>query len=312
MQETESITDLPPSVRQESSRASVYARRGRFLAPTNSFRDKLPPVPAVTFTAERDRAFDRDTPSGAIALDIADRLASPVPATTPLLLARYLRVRTGEALRMHLRATAGFYYVIRGAGESTNRTDRLAWSQGDIFRIPGGSETIHRADHDAVLWAVSNEPEVAFHRLEPPATDLESLAVVHFPAADIRQHLDDVRAMPNQKDASGKVVVFATADFEKMLSLTPSMTLALNSMESGQAQRGHRHNSAAVTLVIEGQRCYSVIDGNRADWQPYATMITPATAAHSHHNEGDQLATFLIVQDGGLFYHCRAIGFSFA
>jgi gentisate 1,2-dioxygenase len=70
-------------------------------------------------------------------------------------------------------------------------------------------------------------------------------------------------AMPNQKDASGKVVVFATADFEKMLSLSPSMTLALNSMEPGHAQRGHRHNSAAVTLVIEGQRCYSMIDGDR-------------------------------------------------
>ena len=41
-------------------------------------------------------------------------------------------------------------------------------------------------------------------------------------------------------------------------------------------------------------------------------MITPPTAAHSHHNDGDRLATFLIVQDGGLFYHCRTIAFSFA
>jgi hypothetical protein len=137
------------------------------------------------------------------------------------LLARYLRVRTGESLHMRLRATAGIYYVIRGAGESTYQTDRLAWSQGDIFRIPGGGETIHCADRDAVLWVVSNEPEVAFHRLEPPATNLEGLAVVHFPAREIREHLNDVRARPDQKDASGKVVVFATTDFEKMLSLTP-------------------------------------------------------------------------------------------
>ena len=57
---------------------------------------------------------------------------------------------------------------------------------------------------------------------------------------------------------------------------------------------------------------FEVIDGQRVDWQPYATMVTPATAAHSHHNGGGGLATFLIVQDGGLFYHCRTIGFSFA
>jgi gentisate 1,2-dioxygenase len=291
--------------------ASIPSARGRYLAPTNSFRDKLPPVPAVTFTAERDRAFAPDAPTGAIALDIADRLASPVPATTPLLLARYLRIRAGERLPLRLRATAGIYYAIQGTGETTDRMDRLAWSDGDIFCIPGGSETIHRADRDAILWAVSNEPEVAFHHLEPPAADLPSLGAVHFPAVEIRRHLDAVRATPDTADASGKVVVFATAPFETMLSLTPSMTLALNSMEPGKAQRSHRHNSVAVTLPIEGTRCHSMVDGTRVDWQPYATMITPPTAAHSHHNAGDRLATFLIVQDGGLFYHCRTIGFSF-
>jgi gentisate 1,2-dioxygenase len=312
MSEAESVADRQSGLEPVAAQASAYTARGRYLTPTNAFGDKLPPVPAVTFTEERDRAFDRDAPSGAITLDISDRLASPSPATTPLLLARYLRVRKGETLRTRLRATAGIYYVIRGAGETTCRSDRLAWSQGDVFRIPGGDETLHRADDDAVLWTVSNEPEVAFHLLEPPANDAQSLAVAHFPAADIHRHLSDVRAKTFQKDASGRVVVFATAEFEKMFSLTPSMTLALNSLEPGQAQRGHRHNSVAVTLVIQADRCYSMIDGERKDWRPYATMITPATAAHSHHNDGDQLATCLIVQDGGLFYQCRAIGFSFA
>jgi gentisate 1,2-dioxygenase len=311
MPETESTPDLPPRLETGSTQASAYAARGRYLAPVNAFREKLPPVPAVTFTAERDRAFDPDAPTGSIALDISGRLASPVPATTPLLLARYVRVRAGETLRMHLRATALICYVIQGAGETVQQTDRLAWSQGDIFRMPGGSEIFHRADRDSVLWTVSNEPEVAFHRLEPPTTDSESLAVAYFPAAEIRRHLDEVRVRPNQSGASGKVVVFATAEFEKLLSLTPSMTLALNSMEPGQAQNAHRHNSTAVTLVIEGEHCYSTIDGVRMDWQRHATMITPATAVHSHHNDSGQLATFLIVQDGGLFYHCRTIGFSF-
>src|SRR5262245_5533524 len=137
MLKAHSKTDLSPS----ASQASVYTARSRYLTTTNAFREKLPPVPAIAFTVERDRAFEADAPTGAIPCDISDQLASPVPATTPLLLARYLRVRSGESLRMRLRATAGIYYVIRGAGESTYQADRLAWSQGDIFRIPGG-ETI--------------------------------------------------------------------------------------------------------------------------------------------------------------------------
>ena len=44
---------------------------------------------------------------------------------------------------------------------------------------------------------------------------------------------------------------------------------------------------------------------------PHAVMITPPADAHSHHNDGDHLALFLIVQDGGLHYHTRTMGFSY-
>ena len=73
----------------------------------------------------------------------------------------------------------------------------------------------------------------------------------------------------------------------------------------------NRHNAVAVTLVLAGAGAYSLIDGNRVDWERHAVMITPPAAFHSHHNDGDDVALFLIVQDGGLYYHCRTMGFSF-
>jgi hypothetical protein len=33
---------------------------------------------------------------------------------------------------------------------------------------------------------------------------------------------------------------------------------------------------------------------------------------HSHHNGGGKTAMFLIVQDGGIYYFTRALGFEFA
>ena len=72
-----------------------------------------------------------------------------------------------------------------------------------------------------------------------------------------------------------------------------------------------RHNAVAVSLIIKGDRCYSVMDGRRKDWSPWATSITPPVTVHSHHNGGNEQAMFLIVQDGGLFYHTRAMGFEF-
>ena len=65
-----------------------------------------------------------------------------------------------------------------------------------------------------------------------------------------------------------------------------------------------------VSLVIQGERCYSVVNGKRKDWAPYVTLVTPPTSVHSH-NEGTRLANWLIAQDGGIHYHCRTMGFRF-
>ena len=42
-----------------------------------------------------------------------------------------------------------------------------------------------------------------------------------------------------------------------------------------------------------------------------ATLVTPPGAPHSHHNAGPRSVRFLIVQDGGLHYHARTMGFEF-
>ena len=109
----------------------------------------------------------------------------------------------------------------------------------------------------------------------------------------------------------GKSINLGNVALEWSRTTTPSFTLALNSLLPGESQRGHRHNAVAVTLVLAGERCYSLIDGERADWEPHTVMITPPTAFHSHHNDGSELALFLIVQDGGVYYHCRTMGFSY-
>ncbi len=46
---------------------------------------------------------------------------------------------------------------------------------------------------------------------------------------------------------------------------------------------------------------------------PHASRARHFSSADgSHHNEGDRLARFLIVQDGGLHHHTRTMGGSYA
>lgn len=308
--------------------SSPYTRNARYLSSLDGFNIKRPAIPPAIFREERDRALDSSTPTGLIPLDLSSRLGLPYPATTPLVLAQYARVRAGERLTTELRATTEFWYVMRGSGRTTfgsggsgryggadgpagaGGREAIDWAPGDIFCLPGGGRVAHEAGGtDVVLWVVSNEPQLA-HEHAQPTIDNAPFAVAHYPADEIQRRLLGVYLDPRGAEMAGKSVNFGNAALEADRTTAPTLTLALNSLLPGQAQRGHRHNAVAVTLVVAGEGCYSLIDGEQVDWEPDCVMITPPTRFHSHHNDGGGLALFLIVQDGGLYYHCRTMGFS--
>lgn len=123
--------------------------------------------------------------------------------------------------------------------------------------------------------------------------------------------LEAIHRLPAEVELTGKAVAFSSASQAADRTCLPSMTLAMNSLAPGEMQRPHQHNAVAVTLIVQGARCYSMVEGRRVPWQDLTTMITPPCLMHSHHNDGDRMALFLIVQDGGLHYHTRTMGFSY-
>jgi gentisate 1,2-dioxygenase len=163
----------------------------------------------------------------------------------------------------------------------------------------------------AVLWLVTNEPQLAFeHAVASDGVDA-AVETVHYPAAEIARQLDRVVHATSDATTSGIALIFSSAREEASRNLMPTLTLSLNTVPAGEHQRLHRHNSAAVTLILRGDACYSQVGEQRCAWSPYATLVTPAADPHSHHNESSERALFLIVQDGGLHYHARTMGFAF-
>ena len=67
----------------------------------------------------------------------------------------------------------------------------------------------------------------------------------------------------------------------------------------------------ALTLCLQGEGVYSLVDGERKDWEKHAVMVTPPGAPHSHHNEGDKRMESWVIQDGGPHYYARTTGFAF-
>ena len=305
------VSEMPPQ--HAADPKTPAQQRARFFNSGNAFNVQLPPVPDMAFAEEPARALDPATPTGMILCDISDQLECPFPATSPLVLAGYARIRAGESLNTDPRASGVIAYVIQGDGTTRCGDEEIAWAPGDIMLFPGGAAQHHETgDSDAVLWVVSNEPQVAFERLQPPAVGMAPTGVVHYKAADIAAQSDYLVANAEVGELPGYAIVLSSEQNEASRNVLPTLTLAMNTLPGGTSQPPHRHNSVAVSLVVSGEDCYSMIDGKRKDWSPWATTITPPVSVHSHHNGGDSRAMFLIVQDGGLYYHTRAMGFEFA
>ena len=175
--------------------------RGRFFNTGNGFNVQLPPVPDRIFTAEPARALDPATPTGLIACDISADLACRFPATTPLVLAHYARIRAGETLTTDFVASGVIAYVIAGSGTTQCAGQEIAWSAGDLFILPGGEPALHAAgDADAVLWIVTNEPQLAFENLRAPAPGEAPTELVHYRADEIARQIDLIYEVGRNED----------------------------------------------------------------------------------------------------------------
>lgn len=300
------MADLP--VQSPAAPTSAAAARARFFNSGNAFNIKLPPVPAADFRARRDAASAESAATGFYPCDQSAALGCDFAATTPLMLALYARIRAGEALDWAWQASGSIVYVMRGEGEIGAGEERLAYGPGDVLMLPGGQTTRVEARGDSLLWAVNNAPMLALDASRPTPG---ALRAVHYPADEIEAQLALIGRCSTNENTSGLALIFSSDGLEAARNITPSMTLSLNTLPPGENQRPHRHNSAAITLILQGETCHSMVGGQRCAWEVGSTLVTPAGEPHSHHNPGGVQARFLIVQDGGLHYHARTMDFVF-
>ena len=288
----------------------------RFVERENYYLQAQPDFAAHAFIDEMRTAFDPQAPTGFTMLDYRAALDCEWPATTPVMLARYAKLRRGETLTSELAAGGETYYVIAGAGVSCNRGDTIEWRQGDVFCFGGGAATRHAAGaEDCLLWVVTDEPLMAFLGVQALDTRAHVAPALHYPAAAIGDALAAAQrrevAKGSASNGNAAFIFSSQAGMARRCLPFPALMLALNSLVAGSSQRPHRHNSAALTLVLAGERCHSMIDGTRHDWLPHAVIVTPPGQLHSHHNHGAGVARVLIAQDSGVHYYLRSAGFSY-
>jgi gentisate 1,2-dioxygenase len=278
----------------------------------------IPRIPLERFAAARHR----EVRTGVVPFDLADRLGfEGGPATSPALLASFVRVAAGDELVTEAVATSELFHVLAGEGSTAVDGEAQRWSEGDFFVVPGGGARTHRASADALLYWVSDEPLMRYLGVAPTERRFEP---TRFPAARVRAELDRVVAAPHATDRNRLAVLLNTAPNGLTQTVTHVLWAMYGLLPAGAVQRPHRHQSVALDLVAECRPgCYTlvgrsidergeIVDPIRVDWEPQGAFVTPPGWWHAHHNESGHPAVIVPIQDAGLHTHLRSLDIRFA
>lgn len=276
----------------------------------------IPRVPFRTFPASSYASG----PTRAIVLDLSEELGTAVPATGPGLRAHFLRVLAAEHLALDdAPTTSQVFYVIRGRGTVRHGDRHIAFGQGDFIALPGDEGVTIAADEDAALYWVNDAPLLNYLGVAPTGP---RFSPTHYPAARTREELRKVASDPAAAKRNRVSVLLGNSRFGQTRTITHVLWAMFGIVPAGAVQKAHRHQSIALDFIVDCQPgCYSLVGEldahgrsvrqTRVDWEPGMAFVTPPGYWHAHHNESDQPALLVPIQDAGLHTYLRSLDIRF-
>lgn len=255
-----------------------------------------------------------------IPLDLSHALKTNYPATTPNLMANFVRIRAGEMIVTSAKTSSEMFYVIRGAGTSETEWGITEWSAGDVFVIPATESARHKATSDAAFYWVNDAPVLGYLGSVPARA---TFSPAFFSHERIVSELERVRKEPEASSRNRIGVLFSNTACQLTKTITPTLWSLYCVLPAGTVQLPHRHNSVALDFCVSaGPDTYTlvgreiderghIVDPVKATWTTGSVFITPPGLWHSHHNESEEDAYVLPIQDAGLVTQMRILNIQF-
>jgi len=323
--------NLDPTIPAPMTNVAQYGFEGRFEDWADDARyfeyskaanpigsGDAPKVPIVRFDPE----IYMDQPTGVIPLDLSKELGITTgAATSPALLANFLRIRAGEQIDTSPNATSQLYYVLYGRGFAAVNGRLVRWEKGDFLTLPAGARSVFYADAEAAMYWVHDAPLLRYLGAEAREPKFRA---TKFRRADAVANLEDIASRPGANDKSRVSVLLANDNQEQTLTITHVLWAMFGVLPAGQEQRPHRHQSVALDLILDAppSGCYTLLGTRlnehgeilapiKVDWQAGGAFTTPPGMWHAHYNETDTPAHLIPIQDAGLQTYLRSLDIKF-
>jgi gentisate 1,2-dioxygenase len=155
--------------------------------------------------------------------------------------------------------------------------------------------------HAAPLWEVLGDLI--------PAQPRPSASPALWRYQKMRALLLEAGGLITAQEAERRVLILENPSMPGTSLITQSVYAGLQMVAPGETTTTHRHVTSALRFVIESERGYTGVDGERTTMQPGDFVITPSWTYHDHGNPGD---TPVIWLDGLDIPIVNLLGTSFA
>ena len=264
-----------------------------------------------------------------IPFDLSTVMKLPTEATSPNLLASFVKICGSESIETKANATSQVFYIIRGSGKSNlqKSKEEVIWKQGDLFVVPSTEDIIHYSHEDTAMYWIHDEPLLQYLGV---ISQIKKFNLTHFTKEKMFEEIEIIASDENAIHKNRLGILLGNKATEKYTkTLTHTMWGLLNMLPSGVNQKPHRHNSVALDLCIkakssENEPLVYTLMGPELDengwvknpikcvWTSESVFTTPPGWWHSHHNESDEDAWVLPIQDAGLLTHQRILDIQFS
>jgi gentisate 1,2-dioxygenase len=257
-------------------------------------------------------------------LDLRSKYNIDYNATTPNLLANFIKLKEGEKYtstnhHLYFNSCSHFFYIMQSSALITINNNPYKLFEGDIFIYPFFHyiEIENKGKSDLHIYYINDSPLINYLGSKP-------YKQIFKPAIYTKEFIFLQMANLSNPNNNRKGILLSNSDTEKIgiNTITPVLWSLFNELPPNTNQKPHKHNSVALDLCIQSLDCeniYTLIgeeidtDGNiinpkKIHWKTGEMFTTPPGLWHSHHNEGSTYAYILPIQDAGLLLYQRILG----
>ncbi len=276
-----------------------------------------PPMPKID-VIDYPSALHTGGETRIVPFDLSKQLQTEYPATSPNLMASYIKISAGDTIKTDAAVTSQMFYVIRGSGRTQMKHGTIEWKEGDLFTLPAVPDALHTATADTAFYWVNDAPLLNYLGAAPAK---ERFHPVLYTKERLTKELDAVRKEAAGRNRTG--FLLSNPNFPQTMTLTHTLWALYNVLPAGVVQKPHRHNSIALDFcVAAGPETYTligkeidengdIIDPIKAMWTPGSAFITPPGWWHSHHNDSGEDAIVLPIQDAGIIMNMQVLDFQY-